>query len=245
MESKVSVVVPAYHSKEFLEKALRSVEKQSFKDFEVVVVEDERSHGCKEIVERFGDRYRYYRKGRNVSESRNYGIEKSQGEYIAFLDSDDTWFSENLKRKLEFLDDNPDCSLVFSRFVTVFPDGGTEDAKSFDGDIIGYFLKGRRIQTSAVMARKEDILEAGMFDEEMPYWEDSDLWMKLSEEGRIGFIDDVLTVYNKREDSRTNTGREGIMRYFMRFCDRHWDRLSDRARSDLREFIERYTEMYV
>ena len=245
MDPKVSVIIPVYHSKDFLEKALRSVEKQGFQDFEVIVVEDERSHGCEEIVEEYGEKYKYLRGGRNVSQSRNHGIGKSRAEYIAFLDSDDTWYSENLETKVEFLDANPDCSMVFSKFVTVFPDGDTEEAKRFDGDIVGYLLKGRRIQTSAVMARKESLVKAGMFDREMPYWEDSDLWMKLSEEGRIGFIDEVLTVYNKREDSRTNTGKEEIMKYFMRFCERHWDRLSDRGRTEIRSFVQRYTGKYL
>lgn len=102
----VSVVIPTYNRAEFLPRAVESVLRQTVDDFELIVVDDASTDDTEAVVERFDDpRVEYVRHGTNRggSAARNTGIERSSGEYIAFLDSDDEWYPRKLERQVEEL----------------------------------------------------------------------------------------------------------------------------------------------
>ena len=112
----VSAIIPTYNFGRFLGEAIQSVLDQTFTDFELIVVDDGSTDDTREVVGSFNDsRIRYiYQENRGLPAARNTGIKASRGEYIAFLDSDDIWLTQNLELKVKSLDSHPDAGLVCS-----------------------------------------------------------------------------------------------------------------------------------
>ena len=115
---RVSVVVPAFNAGQYLAETLASVTASTFTDYEIVVIDDGSSDNTAAIAERFAPRARLIRQSnRGMSASRNTGIESSDSEFIALLDSDDLWHPEKLALQLAALEAKPDCGLCYSEFT--------------------------------------------------------------------------------------------------------------------------------
>lgn len=114
---KVSIVIPAYKAEKYIAATVHSVLKQTYKNFEVLIIDDGSPDRSVEICQQFTDpRIKIIRqKNRGVAAARNTGIHQSQGEYIAFLDADDLWLPEKLEKHVEHLENAPDVGVSFSR----------------------------------------------------------------------------------------------------------------------------------
>ncbi|MGH7517640.1 MAG: glycosyltransferase family 2 protein [Gemmatimonadales bacterium] len=116
----VSVVVPFWNTKAFIEEAIHSVLAQTFHSWEMILVDDGSSDGSTEIAQRYTDRFpgriRYVEheghRNRGVAASRNLGVRQAQGKYVAFLDADDVWFPNKLERQAAILDSESDAAMV-------------------------------------------------------------------------------------------------------------------------------------
>lgn len=103
---KVSVIIPAYNQANFIDKAIESVLRQTYQDFEIIIINDGSKDNTEEIVKNYSDfriRYIYHENNMGVSEARNTGIRASRGDYIALLDSDDEFLSERLGKQIQLL----------------------------------------------------------------------------------------------------------------------------------------------
>jgi glycosyltransferase involved in cell wall biosynthesis len=126
---RVSVVVPAFNASQYLAGTLASVTASTFTDYEIVVIDDGSSDDTAAIAERFAPKTRLIRQSnRGMSPSRNTGIESSDSEFIALLDSDDLWHPEKLALQLATLEAKPDCGLCYSEFTLW---GGEPDGAFF------------------------------------------------------------------------------------------------------------------
>ena len=106
---KVSVIIPSYNCAQYLSEALESVFSQSYKDYEVIVVDDGSTDNIREVVDRFINRYsnqiRYiFQENKGLAVVRNNGIENSLGDYIALLDADDKWFPNRLEEEIKLME---------------------------------------------------------------------------------------------------------------------------------------------
>lgn len=122
---RVSVVVPTYNRGHLIGQALDSVLAQTYRNFEVIVVDDGSTDDTLSVLARYGDRIRVISQpnwGQGGSYARNAGIHEATGEFIAFLDSDDLWLPEKLERQIAVLDADPNLAWVYS------------DSEAFDGD---------------------------------------------------------------------------------------------------------------
>ena len=106
---RVSVVIPTYNRREYVQEAIDSVLAQSYTDYELIVVDDGSNDSTGEALHsRYGDRLAYeWRPNAGVSAARNRGLELARGEFIAFLDSDDVWLPQKLQQQVAFLDESP------------------------------------------------------------------------------------------------------------------------------------------
>ena len=125
---KVSVIILTYNRARYLQRAIRSVLDQTFQDFEIIIVDDASTDETPKVVKAFQDpRICYVRHQINQREagSRNAGLQKSRGEYIAFLDDDDVWLSQKLAHQVALLDTSPlIVGAVYASFLKI--DGETE-----------------------------------------------------------------------------------------------------------------------
>ena len=121
---KVSVVIPTYNRADLIVEALESVFRQTFRDFEVIVVDDGSTDHTEEAMRAYAGRIRYVRQAnRGVNAARNRAIDMALGEYIALLDNDDLWREEKLALQVDLLDRHVDAGFVFSDFAILKPSG--------------------------------------------------------------------------------------------------------------------------
>ncbi len=204
---KVSVIIPTYNYGKYIEKAIDSVFAQTYRDFEIIVVDDGSTDNTREIIEtRYKDKVRYfYQKNKGAPAARNKGIKESRGEYLAFLDADDWFAPENLKYKVKVLDNNTDIGWIYSDWYYIDEKGEIIDKASnrysfhdrkLEGDISSeLFSGGNYITTDSVLLRKQCFEKVGGFDEILPAFQDYELWLRVSLCFEVNFINEVLVYY--------------------------------------------------
>ena len=203
---KVSVIIPTYNTAAFIAETLNSVFGQTFRDFEVIVINDG-SPDTAELevaLQPYRTRIRYIKQeNRGLPGARNVGIGLARGELLAFVDSDDIWMPDYLSAQVEFLDNHPRVDASISDAL-LFGSGGEvvwRMLKEGAGPILGFeqMLKRQGGQLpSAMVARRQRVLEIGLFDEDVEFC------VRLSfPEGAIGYLGRVLVKYRQRPGSLT------------------------------------------
>jgi len=197
----VSVIIPTYNRAHFLGETIQSVLNQTYKDFEIVIVDDGSTDKTEELVKSFSDgRLRYIKLGKNTGSSaapRNAGLKAASGKYIALLDSDDAWLPNKLKLEVEFLDTHPSVSMVCSNY-TYFGSRGRPKKTGFEGVPLasGYGLKElffhNPISASAVLIKKSCFEKVGDFDESLVQCGDVDMWLRIAAHFEIDYINTPL-----------------------------------------------------
>ncbi len=209
MKPQVSVVIPTFNRQEALRKALQTVLSQEAVLFEVWVIDDGSTDGTREMIEKdFPSVNYFYQTNQGPAAARNRGIERSRGEWIAFLDSDDQWLPGKLQAQLEFFSAHPE-----------FPICQTEETWIRNGVRVNPMKKHQKsggwifekclplcvISPSAVMIHRELFDKAGLFDESLPACEDYDLWLRIACRWPVGLIEKSFVVkYGGHADQRSH-----------------------------------------
>jgi glycosyltransferase involved in cell wall biosynthesis len=192
----VSVVIPAYNTAKYIPATLNSVVSQTFRDFEILVVNDGSpdTPQLELAIQPFGARIRYIKQtNRGPSSARNTGIREARGKYIAFLDSDDLWFPEHLANQVSALQKDPSLGLTYANGIhvedetpvsTAFDRTPQQEPVTFEA----LLREDSTVSTSSTLALRRPLLEVGLFDEGFRRCEDFDLWLRLAHQGvRISF----------------------------------------------------------
>ena len=126
---KVSVIIPAYNGDRYIEKAIAGILAQTYTNYEIVAIDDGSTDGTRQIIRQYGDRVRYFTQAnQGVAASRNLGLSKAQGEYIAFLDQDDVFLPHKLASQVALLERNSSLGIVNSGWQIVDRDGVLQSA---------------------------------------------------------------------------------------------------------------------
>jgi teichuronic acid biosynthesis glycosyltransferase TuaG len=206
----VSVIIPAYNAETFLARAIRSVEAQTFRDFEIVVVDDGSTDGTAAALHAFSG-VRFIRQPHlGAAAARNRALEEGTGELVAFLDADDEWLPEKLARQLQFMDEQGSyCSYTDSYVVR---DGRRRRysalAHPYGGQILAPliedWLNQAFITINTVIASRTLVQSVGGFERGIPTAsnEDYGLWLKLALRGtRFDYLDEPLAIYHRGHES--------------------------------------------
>lgn len=184
IEPFFSVIIPTYNRAAVLRNAIRSVIEQVFSNWELVVIDDGSTDDTKDIILEFKDnRIKYfYKKHEERSIARNYGIERSAGKYICFLDSDDIYFENHLSSIYSFLSDNLfPISFIHTELEVIQVDS-VNHLNWFSGltnkEVCLGIIKGLSLHTSAICIPRS-LLENTKFPEKYSYWEDQHLWIRI------------------------------------------------------------------
>ena len=203
----VNVVIPTFNRAYCIEKAIVSVLNQTFKDFELWVIDDGSTDNTDELLNKYKSdkRFNYFKiKNAGVSKARNIGVSKSESEWIAFLDSDDEWLEDKLERQIQYVKEHSDCKLIHGEELWV-RNGKRVNPKKIHkksgGDIFERSLGLCLISPSAVMLKKDLFIEMNGFDEDFIVCEDYDLWLKICSRYEVGYLSEpVLIKYGGHED---------------------------------------------
>ena len=227
-EPTVSVVIPTYDRPEFLSGAIETVLQQTYRDVEIIVVDDgSETDYASEVVAEYSEtsiRSIEHEVNRGLSAARNTGIGKARGEYIAFLDDDDRWHEQKLKRQVSVLENDADIGLVTCCLASISPSGEIlrcEESKP-SGDLSAEIFRKNVIGTpSRVLVRSDVFDEVGLFDGELPTKQDWDLYIRICQEWLVRCLESVLcfrTVHESMSSDPTDAKRD-----LMRIRDRYRD----------------------
>ncbi len=204
---KVSVIIPVFNRVSVLKEAIDSVLTQSFLDYELIVINDgSTDKNVDSLICTYKDRIRSFKKqNEGVSAARNFGIKRAQGEYIAFLDSDDVWLKDKLKYQIEFFEQNKEALVVQTEEIWM-RNGKRINPKKYHKKQSGFFFEVALnlclVSPSAVMIKKELFETVGYFDETLKACEDYDLWLRILAKNPIYLIDTPLIIKRGGHDDQ-------------------------------------------
>ena len=194
---RVSVILPSYNRSQSVGLAVESVLKQSFRDFELCVVDDGSEDDTVEILDSIPGSFNTLRLKENagVSHARNCGIRSTDSEWIAFLDSDDVWHPQKLEKQIDATYERAEHLLHFTDEIWI-RNGKRINPKlrhqKREGWIFQPSLELCLMAPSTVMLKRELLEQCGLFDEELPVCEDYDLWLRITAHHQVSFLNEAL-----------------------------------------------------
>lgn len=224
----VSVIIPTHNRCDMLRNAIQSVLDQTYRDFEVVIIDDASNDKTCEIVENFNDdRIRYIRHTENKggSASRNSGISYARGRYIGFLDDDDEWLPTKLELQINRFQKRPNVDVVVCGYSVRDNDNKVIDSVSpkNSGNIYGDLLWDNTITTSTVLIKRDILGDSYRFDPELPRLQDWDMWLRLAKTSIFDYIEEPLVIYNIHDNNRISTDSVALLVARMRILEKYWD----------------------
>ena len=182
---KISVVIPAYNAELYLADCIASVLNQSYKNIEIIIINDGSSDSTEEISKQFSDKIIYvYQQNQGASIARNTGINQAQGDYIAFLDADDLWHFQKIERQLLALRQHPEaayCDTACSRQSKEILKKRLSETVNYETTSdFGYIFKNPYTATSSWLIARNLIQKTGTFDPSLKTAEDVDFILKIA-----------------------------------------------------------------
>ena len=224
MNPYISIIIPTFNRASLLPFAIKSALSQTFTDFELLILDDASTDNTYEVAESFltDPRVRLVKHPKNIgiTENRNYGLSIANGKYIAMLDSDDVWLdSHKLERQLEILKSHPSIGIVGTYVKKINGNGkeiGIISYHAADDSIRKNMMWRNQFTQSSVLIRKQVFDDVGLYDENIPIWEDYELWLRIGEKYQFRNIPEFLTGYREHEGNISKESEsKSIKAYWM------------------------------
>jgi glycosyltransferase involved in cell wall biosynthesis len=230
---KVSVIIPAYNTANLIANCLDSVFAQTFRDFEVIVVNDGSPDTIQleQALQPYRSRVVYIpQENKRAAGARNTAIGKARGEFLAFLDSDDSWLPVHLAIQIKLLEDDPSLGLVYADAfqvnhsapeTTFMKNCPSEGSATFEAIVV----ERCQIPVSTVVARKSAIVKAGLFDETLARCDDYDMWLRTAFFG-------ARIAYSRKPQARLYLGRpDSLGQSRSKMMEAYWKILEKAAKT--------------
>lgn len=205
-DTLVTAIVITHNRVKMLKNAINSVLNQTYQKIELIIVNDNSTDGTEEYLKKLKDQRKIQiinimkKHSKGGGYARNIGIEKANGEYIAFLDDDDVWEPTKIEKQVKFLNENPDYGLVYCRRLDM--DYLKQKKKleplkgTMSGNMSNICFEKTICTSSSMMVRKKVLDEVGGFDENLRFWQDFELNIRIAHNTLIGFINEPLMIYS-------------------------------------------------
>jgi glycosyltransferase involved in cell wall biosynthesis len=231
---QVSVIMPSYNTAGLIAASLDSVLQQTFRDFEIIVVNDGSpdTPELENVLAPYLQKIVYIRQeNKRCAGARNTAIRQARGEFLAFLDSDDLWMPDHLASQMKLFADDPELGLVYCNCLSLGNGGKLQEwmercPSHGPATFAALIVEDCQIPISTVVARKSAIVKAGLFDESLVRCDDYDMWLRAAFHGaKIGYTRDV--------HARLNEGRPGSLGVSnARMVEAYW-RILEKAKNTL------------
>ncbi len=211
----VSVVITCYNYGRYLKASLASVLDQTYRDFDVIVVDDGSTDNTPAIMQGYAadGRVSYIRQeNAGQPKAKNRGIRQSNGEFVAFLDADDLWMPDKLEKQMTLFDD-PHVGVVYARRKWINQDGeeiSGDERRLWRGNVLDRIFVDNFICFSSAVIRRSVLDQVGFFDETLPMGIDYDLWIRVAARSEFVFVDEPLVKYRT---GHANLSRNTLKRY--------------------------------
>ena len=229
---RVSAIIPVFNGCRTVAAAIESIQAQSFRDFEIIAVDDGSRDASLEVLASFGSAVKVLRQAnRGPSAARNYGVRESSGELLAFLDADDRWRPAMLERLVAALDDHRDASMAYCDVAVIDSEGRplmTALVSEREAPSVNDMLdRLRPIMPSGVVMRRSALDAAGGWPERLTSFEDVFLWLLMREQGEFIHVEDVLAEWRFAHfpnPLKPPGGQEEAGRIFQGLVRERWNR---------------------
>lgn len=206
----VSVIIPTYNRAEILPRAIDSILEQSFRDLEVIVVDDYSKDKTQAVVNSYSSarlEYIQHERNKGANAARNTGIRAATGEYIAFLDDDDMWLEMKVENQLEeFKSQETSFGLVYSGRRVIKEKEVIEDyIPTQEGSIYRNLLRRNVIPSETPLIRAKCFDRVGKFDTDFESCQDWDMWLRIAKLYDISYVPKILAVSFWDEDNRISS----------------------------------------
>jgi glycosyltransferase involved in cell wall biosynthesis len=222
-EPLVSIVVPTYNREGVIARAIQSVLDQTYQNWELLIIDDGSTDTTEQIVASFKDqriKYHLLSTQGGAPAARNYGISRAQGEFIAFLDSDDEWLPPKLFAQLAVFEANgEELGLVYGGMIKYTRKNVSSRLPQLKGDLYSALLRKNVIvgSTSSVLIKRPAIDRVNGFDERFRSRQDLDLFVRIARHYHIDYADEVLVKKYFEDDDRIGRNPHAIIRGWLRF----------------------------
>lgn len=239
MTVAVTVIIPTYNRAHLVTDAIESVFAQTFKDYEIIIVDDGSTDRTAELI---GGKYAGRLKliaqtNQGISSARNRGIQEAKGKYIAFLDSDDKWLPEKLAKQVAYMEANPQLGFSCTKFrayeINLTKSRAPQTAPNYRYGPTGFsnkfadlLISKNFIPTSTVMVRRDCFAAVGIYDESIPCYEDFDLWLRLAKRYPYDLLDELLVEYREHSQNTSKNDskvHEGLWVLYSKILDLYRD----------------------
>ena len=209
MKPKVSIIIPTYNRAHYIGESVDSILAQTFKDYEIIVVDDGSTDNTREVLKKYGDKVQYvYQNNAGPPAAMNTGVRKAKGEYYLILGDDDALMPDMVERQVEVLDKNPDAAFVCSGIHFVDADGeiyktsrdGRARERSFKSLLFDNF-----VWHLTALVRRSVSEEMGHFDETLLTTHDHDLWIRMAIKYRFEYTDLPLAKFRRHPGNYSKT----------------------------------------
>jgi len=220
----ISVVIPTFNRLVYLERAIKSVLNQTINVNEIIIVDDGSNDGTSDFINsKYPDLKYIFQQNSGVSAARNKGINAASSNWIAFLDSDDEWIINKIQKQITQLELNPEINFCHSSETWIR--NGREikqknSHKKFGGLIFNKCLDKCRISPSTVLCRKSLLKKLNGFDEDLPICEDYDLWLRITSDNPVLYIDKPLIIKYGGHQDQLSKNSEGIEGYHIQSLEK-------------------------
>lgn len=224
MNSLVSIIVPSFQQARFLRTAIDSILSQEYEPMEVLVFDGGSTDGSREILESYGDRI-WFRSGPDKGQCHaiNEGFQKSRGEFVAWLNSDDFYYPGAVAHAVEVLKNNPGTVLVYGEGNLAAEDGSVmwRFPETVPFDLWQLANHSDYILQPTVFFRRSALFECGLLDEYLNWGLDWELWIRLGKRFPFSYTDRVLAASRIYSDTKTATGGFRRMSEIVKILHRH------------------------
>ncbi|MDP6294380.1 MAG: glycosyltransferase [SAR324 cluster bacterium] len=215
---QVTVILPSWNRADWLKKSIDSVLEQTFRDFELIVVDDASTDSTQEILTSYSGKIRSitFAKNLGVSAARNAAVKNCDSEWIAFLDSDDFWHPHKLQKQIAQTVIRAECPIHFTDEIWI-RNGVRVNPKKKHQKLEGWIFKPSLelclMSPSTVLLRRELFDVHGLFDETLPICEDYDLWLRLTAQHQVALLNEKLMTRHGGHADQLSRSDWGIDRY--------------------------------
>lgn len=204
--AKVSILMNGYNAQKYLREAIDSVYAQTFEDWEIIFIDNCSTDNTKKIVDSYNDKIKYYKTNTNIplGAARNYGLQYCNGEYLAFLDTDDIWLPNKLQIQVQLMDEDKEVQLCYGGIIYM-NESSQETKRSLpkatSGNVFAQQLKRYEINMQSVLLRNSNTIT---INETLRHSPDFDLFMDIVARSNVYVVKEYLVKYRRLKNSLTS-----------------------------------------
>jgi glycosyltransferase involved in cell wall biosynthesis len=238
----ISIITPTYNREKFLPAAIDSVLKQTYKNFELIIVDDGSTDNTPTLMTTYlgkDSRIKYLQqKNQGQSVARNYALSVANGDFICFLDSDNYWPEDKLEKSIRAFESHPEVDIVYGDCITIDEQGNElhrNNMRRYSGNIAALLLKDNFVSMNTTMTRRKCFDEMGGMSGKRRVADDYDLWLKFSARFQFLYIPEFLAYYRVMENQISTNKKlrfDTNEKIILDFLEAYPDRLSRKQKKE-------------